>query len=121
MSISASLFEPLPEPALGSAADWLTALLAGSAATAVCVIAVGAFGMLMLTGRISLRRGFRVLLGCSLLLGASTLAAGLQGLGREGAQSGAAPSPQVIEVQSIPKPLPPAHNNPYAGASLRRQ
>lgn len=119
MSVSASLFEPAGDPA-SSAANWLTEVLGGTAATAVCVIAVATLGMMMLSGRISLRRGLQVVLGCFLLLGASTVSAQLQQLAR-GTGDVAAPAAQVIEIESKPKPLPPANYDPYAGASLRKR
>lgn len=119
MSMTASLFDPAGEPA-GAAANWLTQLLSGAAATAICVIAVATLGMMMLSGRISLRRGFQVVLGCFLVLGASIVAAQLQQLARRSGAE-AAPVPQVIAVPSQPKPLPPANYDPYAGASLRRR
>jgi type IV secretory pathway VirB2 component (pilin) len=119
MSVTASLFEPAGEPA-ESAASWLTGLLGGTAATAICVIAVATLGMMMLSGRISLRRGFQVVLGCFLIFGASIVSAQLEQLaGGDAAQ--AAPAPQVIELEIKPKPLPPANYDPYAGASLRRR
>jgi type IV secretory pathway VirB2 component (pilin) len=46
----------------------------------LCVIAMAVPGMLMLTGRLPLRRGAQVILGCFLLLGSTTLADGLLGL-----------------------------------------
>ena len=121
MSVSASLFEPTGQSAAGSAASWFIELLTGSAATVICVIAVASLGMMMLTGRVPLRRGFQVVLGCFLLLGASLIAGELQQLGRGSDQMAAAPVPQVIEVASKPKPLPKANYDPYAGASLRRR
>lgn len=120
MTPSASLFDPAGQPVLTSAADWLTELLSGSVATAICVIAVATLGMMMLSGRISFRRGFQVILGCFLVLGASIVSTELQQFARGGG-SETPPAPQVIEVQSPPKALPRANYDPYAGASLRRE
>jgi type IV secretory pathway VirB2 component (pilin) len=121
MSISPSLLEPPSQPVTSSAAAWIVELLGGSATTAICVIAVASLGLMMLTGRISLRRGFQVVFGCFLMLGASTVAAGLQQFGRDAGQGAAAPVPQVIEPEIKPRLLPPANYDPYAGASLRRR
>lgn len=119
MSISASLFEPPDESILGGVADWLTALLAGTAATTLCVIAVALLGLWMLSGRMPIRRGAEVILGCFLLLGATTIALGLRGVG-DGLMESREPVPLVIE-RAAPPPLPPANYDPYAGASLRRR
>ena len=40
----------------------------------LCVLAVAFVGMLMLTGRLALREGLRVALGCFILLGAPAIA-----------------------------------------------
>jgi len=119
MSIAGSLFDPTGDPA-ASAANWLIEFLTGSVVTAICVIAVAALGMVMLTGHVSFRRGFQVILGCFLLLGAPTIATALEELGAGEGQD-KIPVPQVIDLGSQPKPLPPANYDPYAGASLRRQ
>lgn len=42
--------------------------LLGPIATALCVLGVAFLGAMMLTGRWHLRRGFRVVLGCFVLL-----------------------------------------------------
>src|SRR3546814_14694750 len=51
-----------------------------SVATAIAIIAVAAIGLLMLSGRLDLRRGITVIFGCFLLFGASGIAAALTGL-----------------------------------------
>lgn len=120
MSVSASLFVPEGESVLGGAASWITGLLSGTLATALCVIAVAALGFLLLSGQLAIRRGAQVVVGCFLLFGASTFALGLRGLGGDLAGVGEAGVPLVIEREA-PPPLPPANYDPYAGASLRRK
>lgn len=118
MGYQASLFDAPPQPALAAGSDWVTGLLGGSLAVSLCVIAMAILGMLMLTGRLHLRRGLQVVLGCFLLLGSSVFASGLGELGRDEAASGAltvAPPPLPAET-----PLPPVAEDPYSGASLRR-
>ncbi|WEK46396.1 MAG: TrbC/VirB2 family protein [Candidatus Andeanibacterium colombiense] len=120
MTVAASLLTPDGENALGGAADWITGLLAGTLTTSLCVIAVACLGFLLLTGQLAIRRGGQVIMGCFVLLGASTFALALRGLGSELAGDNQAPVPLVIERQVRP-PLPPANYDPYAGASLRRK
>lgn len=114
------LYEAGSKPALLAAMDWITGTLFGSAATALCIIAVALIGLMMLTGRLPLRQGLRTIVGCFVLLGAPVIAAGLMG-------SFDAASPREIVVPPLEpgsalaprKDLPPATYDPYAGASLR--
>ena len=120
MTPAASLFDAGADSPIGAAANWLVALLSGSLATMLCVIAVALLGMMMLWGRISLRRGMQVVLGCFLLLGASRIASELHVIG--GDLASANPEPVIITPPAAsPSPLPPANYDPYAGASLLRR
>lgn len=120
MSVSTSLFVPGTDSALDGTAGWITGMLSGTAATSLCVIAVATLGLLMLSGRMAIRRGTDIVIGCFLLLGAGTIAAGLRDLGDDLSSDTDAPMPLVIE-RDAPQPLPPANYDPYAGASLRRR
>lgn len=105
------------EPLQG-AARWLTATLLGEMAVGLCVIAVAIIGLLMLSGRLPVRRGAAVVLGCFVLLGAPVIAGGFMGMGEETAgQTGFARS----DDQALPlrQELPPSTYDPYAGASMR--
>lgn len=116
---SFSLFETNGTSPLGDAAGWLSGTMLGSVAVLLCVLAVAFVGLLMLTGRVAFREGFRVVLGCFILLGAPIIASAFLTV--------AQPVPRVIEVppaameaDSPRGDLPPANYDPYAGASLRR-
>ncbi len=61
-----------------TAVSWLQGTLLGNVATALAVIAVGATGLLMLTGRIDWRRGATVILGCFIVFGAAAIVAGIR-------------------------------------------
>ena len=61
-----------------NAVNWLQGTLLGNVATALAVIAVGATGLLMLTGRIDWRRGAVVILGCFIVFGAASIVAGIR-------------------------------------------
>ena len=63
-----------------NAVNWLQGPLFGNVATALAVIAVGAVGLMMLTGRIDWRRGATVILGVFILFGAASIVAGIRSI-----------------------------------------
>lgn len=99
---------------------WVQHLLLGSIATIVAVLAIAATGAAMLTGRIDVRRGAMVIIGCFLLFGAPTIAAGLYA-----ALTGTVVDPTI--QKSLPTPnAPPVQKStdpydPYAGAAVPQQ
>ncbi len=70
--------DPAGSNVILTAVDWLQGTLLGNVATALAVIAVGATGLLMLTGRIDWRRGAVVILGCFIVFGAAAIVAGIR-------------------------------------------
>lgn len=103
--------------ALRGATAWLNSLLADSLMITICSIAIAVLGVAMLTGRFEVRRGASLVVGCFVVLGASTIAAGL--VGRS--------STLVAAFEAPITPSPPATlpqkrsrqtDDPYAGASL---
>ena len=70
--------DPAGSNVILSAVTWLQGTLLGNVATALAVIAVGATGLLMLTGRIDWRRGAVVILGCFIVFGAASIVAGIR-------------------------------------------
>lgn len=118
-SSSPSLLEAPASSPFVAAADWVTGTLLGSVAVSLCVIAVAFVGLRMMTGHLSARDGLRVVIACFVLLGASTIAAGLRGAAEQ-ASPPAAVLPTLPQGSPAPSPLPPADYDPYAGASLRR-
>ena len=76
--------------------------------------------MLMLSGRLELRRGITVVLGCFILFGASGIAAALTGLAGENARPSGLFASDAIQLSSqLQSPVtPPAAYDPYAGASV---
>lgn len=116
----ASLSDPPAQSSLMEAVAWIEGAALGSAATAIAVIAVAAIGLLMLSGRLELRRGLTVVFGCFLLFGAARIGAAIVGLSDADAAGYAI-------LQPPPSPLPPTTNaadqertayDPYAGASV---
>jgi type IV secretory pathway VirB2 component (pilin) len=115
---STSLADPAGSSPLVAAVAWLQGTLLGTLATTVAVIAVAWVGMLMLAGRVHYRRGATVIIGCFILFGATSIAAGIR--------SAANDAPTVESAQLTPAPAPtftpsPAQYDPYAGASVPRR
>ena len=113
---------PAGSSVLVAAISWLQDLLLGTVATSIAVIAIAAIGFGMLTGRVNIRHGATVVLGCFILFGASTIVNGLRyaasGVGGDTAPPVvvvAPPSPPPPHVQSSGVPAP---YDPYAGASV---
>jgi len=95
--------------------------LLGEVAITLCVLAVAFVGFSMLTGRIAIRRGGQVILGCFLLLGAPVIAASILGVMTPGQHSAHTPANTVVYEAQPRDELEPANNNPYTNASLRRR
>ena len=106
--------------AILAAIHWLTALVQGSIATSIAVIAIASMGLMMLTGRLELRHAARVILGCFLLFGASAVAQGLAGAihGSPAPQADLAPPAYHPPTAPSLKAAPPPTYNPYAGAAF---
>lgn len=119
--MSLSLADPPASSALVGATLWLQQLATGTLATSIAVIAIAAIGMMMLGGRIELRRGVTVLIGCFLIFGASSIAAGILGAAQR-AGPGQAPVAAAVITQPAPAPViptAPPGRDPYAGAALQ--
>lgn len=69
---------PAGSSVLVTAISWLQDVLLGTVATSIAVIAVAAIGFGMLTGRVNIRHGATVILGCFILFGAASIVAGIQ-------------------------------------------
>ena len=113
----------LPDPAGSStfvaALQWLEGTLLGTIATTIAVIAVASIGFMALTGRVDLRRAATVILGCFILFGASSIAAGLEGLARDAEASGPAQPAISADVSPLVRPPGPQPGyDPYAGAAI---
>ena len=119
MATAPSLFDPPANAVLPTASDWVTGTLFGGLATGLCVLAVAFVGLMLMTGRVAIRDGLRVAIGCFVLLGAPIIASGLRGAADEAAVPGL-PQETAITTPVPSDQLPPANYDPYAGASLRR-
>lgn len=107
-----------------SSAHWVQMVLLGPLATSIAVIAVASIGLLMLSGRMNVRRGVTVLLGCFILFGAAGLAQGLRSvagsLSRASSIRGSVQPYSPIEPSLVSAPTDTASADPYAGASIQR-
>jgi type IV secretory pathway VirB2 component (pilin) len=114
-----TLSDPSGASVLVAAAQWIEGTLLGSIATIVAVIAVAWLGLMMLDGRLELRRGLVVLVGCFVLFGAPVIANGLRDPGASDVlETASAPPLLVVPI------LPPENGDerdpfhPYAGAAV---
>lgn len=113
-----SLVEASGGTPMVESARWIEGVMQSEIALGVCVIAVAFIGTLMLSGRLPLREGARVVVGCFVLLGAPVIANGLLETGSRVAS--ASPDVPPISWPSAARPeLPKAKYNPYAQASVR--
>ena len=107
------------------ALSWIEAILTGNLATTSAIIAVALFGLELLNGRFSLRRGAALVFGCFILFAAPGLARSLLSLSYDAtATSLPAPIPaplEPVEVKAPPAPKVPPPFDPYAGASIPTQ
>jgi len=110
-----------PQNVFAAAIEWLDGVLLGSVATAIAVIAVASIGFLLLSGRIDLKRAGQVVLGCFILFGASTIAAGLMaefnGSAPVAVPPPSLPPPPTVPVVAKAAPASSAYD-PYAGAAM---
>lgn len=109
------------ESVIATALEWMTNALVGEISTSLGVLAIAALGFTMLAGRLSLRRGMTVFVGCFILFGAPAIASGLLGGARAadgtvGASTDLAP-PIALPPATVLQPI----EDPYAGASIVSQ
>lgn len=113
------LTDPMGAGALVAAAAWVRALVTGTVATIIATIAVAGVGFLMLQGRLPLRRGIGVVLGCFVIFGAGVIANALMALATGGRELGpGAPVPISVRPTPVAPPPQPQVYDPYAGASV---
>lgn len=117
MLLNYALDQTAPPDAL-AAAQWVDRMLVGPLGTSVAVIGVAWFGFALLAGRLSLRRGGLLVLGCFVLFGAPGIARALIGLAQGGGAATAPISPEQITVLPPPVAVTPPPFDPYAGASV---
>jgi type IV secretion system protein VirB2 len=109
---------------IGAAAEWVMSAMSGPAVTAIMTIAVAVFAVSMLAGRLSIRQGLRLVLGCFILTGSAEIAQSVTGWVSESEfDTGTSPTAPV-EASTLaplgPKPHTQTQSgnpfDPYAGA-----
>lgn len=115
-----SLADPAGSSALVAAAQWLQGTLLGTVATTIAVVAIATMGFMMLTGRTDWKRGVTVIVGCFIVFGASSIAAGIQSVTDS---NGTTEPPMAYNpsLRTYPTPVQPSQlvpYDPYAGASV---
>ena len=116
-----SLADPSAGNSIADAVAWIQEVALGTVATTIAIIAVAGIGLVILSGRLALRRGIAVVLGCFILFGAAGIAATLTNIG--GVSMGtneisASDSSPLAQQVSASPPSAPADYDPYAGASV---
>ncbi|HEU4962144.1 MAG TPA: TrbC/VirB2 family protein [Sphingomonas sp.] len=119
LQASPFLSDPSGQSSIVLAMGWIEGTLLGSIATAIAVVCVATVGLMMFSGRIDVRRGLTVALGCFVLFGASAVVQGFRAT-REYRRI------EVLPVPPLPTPSPasspsPELSDPYAGASVIRR
>jgi hypothetical protein len=90
-------------------------------ATSMAIIAVACFGLMLLSGRLSKRRGTQLILGCFIVFGAPSIAAGMMnalGIPDTTEQKAQLAASVPLLPVSTPPPVAAANSDPYAGAAL---
>lgn len=106
-----------------AASSWLITLLSGPLVTVLAAIAVAAVGYEMLSGRMAIRRGGMVIIGCFTLLGSAEIAGSIMDFGNRGTFAAISTYPTPIATGNLPPlgPEPPVRAStgnpfdPYAG------
>ncbi len=100
-----------------AAVDWLIAMLLGTVGTSIAVIAIAVLGFAMLQGRMPVRRGAIIVMGCFILFSSQTIAAGLLKALSAAPEYEVPVSTNAPPAYVAPSP-PPVAYDPYAGASV---
>lgn len=115
-----SLTDPPGGSPIAEGVTWIQSVALGTTATAIAVLAVAAVGLLMLSGRLELRRSITVVTGCFILFGAGGITGTITRLSEAESQRVALVVPPTPVLQQPPPtsaPSPTAYD-PYAGASV---
>lgn len=101
LQASPFLSDPAGPSPIVAAMAWIEGTLLGTIATTIAILCIATVGLMMFSGRLDMRRGLVVVLGCFVLFGASTIADGL----RE-AHDGADKAALAPKPATRPAPMP---------------
>jgi type IV secretory pathway VirB2 component (pilin) len=122
IALQSSLSDPRGSNVIMPALDWAQGTLMGRLATMLAVLAIASIGFGMLSGRLEVKRGLGVIIGCFILFGAPSIAKGLIGVaGDSGGPIVAVAPPPPVYAKPLPSSTPPTNAyDPYAGAAVQR-
>ena len=107
--------------AIPGALHWIEGALTGSLASAVAIIAIACFGLMLMSGRISKSRGVQLVLGCFIVFGSGPIAQGIvSSIVKAEHGSGSQPitrAPPFLQSAPATVAIPDSYD-PYAGAAL---
>lgn len=114
---------PVDRGSLATASQWLEGLLTGELVSVLAVVGVALLGYGMMSGRIAVRKAVKVVLGCFILFGSSSIARTLVEMRSDDVaivRPSRLPSPQIgpiLEVQrgGSANPFDPYSNNMAPG------
>lgn len=98
--------------------SWIVDLLTGAGAQIMAVLAVASIGLLMLTGRLALRRAVVTIIGCFIVFGAAGIAEALNSLADNGQAADATGEQAYVYIPTQP---PEPDLDPYSGAAAPDQ
>jgi len=105
------------DPSLVASADWVRDLLTGSLGVTLAMLAIAWVGFGLLQGRIALRDGARIVLGCFILFGAPIIASAFVRFARAD-QTDRLATLVYVAPPAVSVPAHPPQFDPYAGASV---
>lgn len=118
---NAAFSDGLGTSAVANAVEWVGSVLAGEVATSLAILAIAGLGFTMLTGRLPVRRGMTVIVGCFVLFGAPSIASGLLGTARVADDTAVLEDNITQPAAPLPAPGAQRADDPYAGASIVRR
>jgi hypothetical protein len=98
----------------------LESALDGTLASIFAVIAIASVGLLLMTGRVDVRRATQVIVGCFIIFGASAIAQGIiRSIGDGDSPAGReAQAPMTAYIPDSTNPVANSTYDPYAGVAV---
>jgi type IV secretory pathway VirB2 component (pilin) len=111
---------PTPTNAIHAAVYWVEGALDGTFASILAVIAIASVGLLLMTGRVDVRRATQVIVGCFIIFGASAIAQGIiRSIGDGDSPAGPeAQAPMRVYTSASTNPVANSTYDLYAGVAV---
>jgi len=117
MAMASFFGSPDQASPLVASVDWVRDLLTGSVGISLAVLAIAWVGFALLQGRMPVRDGARIVLGCFILFGSPIIASAFLQMANPARVQLPAATAHVVPPP-VPMPPTPAIFDPYAGASV---